>query len=194
MRGRARDTRKRWCSFVTACTEASTQMPEPSSTSTITVTISVPTWVRKYALKRLSDFSLLQYDNGGGLLYAQIQRTLHPWRLMQLVNDWDANLDKPSSKVQLVLLPPDQELDHLPARKYRYLVALLTRSYIGDLMQWVSWYHTNLGLTKKKALESWLEHHGITEDDQSLESALRMIRRPRNPRRGRSVKRSSQLR
>jgi hypothetical protein len=94
----------------------------------------------------------------------------------------------------MVLLPPDPEQTQLPDRKYRYLVALITRTYITDLMQWIEWYTTHLGLTKKRALESWMEHHGITEDDQSLESALRMIRRPRRPRSARRVKRSSQHR
>lgn len=141
------------------------------------ITIYVAPYVRKYVLARLADPARRLADAKSRELYDAVQRRLQGRSLVQVVNDFDAHTDKPSTRLQLVVRTrPGQRAEINPTVR-AHLSGCLTKSYQHEMFDWVNWYRTRLGMSARRALTQFRRHYAITEEDHPFLNEERMYYR-----------------
>lgn len=178
VRARVRDTLLCWQRFVTGVHRGITQlMPQDDAIAPqpVPITIYVNPAVRKYVLARLSDPEKVFFDERSRKLWEQLDQRLRGRRLVRLERPERMDEERPRQALVLHVLPNEHGNVQVSYYLHRYITSLLMKAYVGELREWVSWYHGKLGMDRLKALDVFRRRYDISEDDHPLENAYRLL-------------------
>lgn len=131
-----------------------------------TVRLYCKPYVRKYVAGRLAQ-DRLQHDAASQQLLQQLQQILRVRVLAVVYDHQDA---RPRWWVELVT---DQPAD--PSHSHRYQAnALLERTWRTEMYAWVDYYRMMPGMPTLMAMQQYMRHWSITEEDYRLDTALRV--------------------